>query len=63
MELPPPVAICQALRIHGAEYPCRAIDRQVESFHRSYSSGSTIEKPSHMIIVSGMPTRRKSENL
>ena len=39
------------------------IARNARSYARSYSSGRTIENPSHMMIVSGIPTRRKSENL
>jgi len=31
--------------------------------HSGYRSGSTNEKPIHMTIVSGMPTRRKSLNV
>ena len=31
--------------------------------YRSYSIGRMIEKPAHMMIVNGMPTRMKSENL
>jgi len=31
--------------------------------HSGYSNGSTKEKPTHMTIVSGMPTRRKSVNV
>ncbi len=56
-----PVAQPQALafRLVGlAQEAQRAVHAQM-----SYITGSSSAKPSHMTIVSGMPTRRKSENL
>jgi hypothetical protein len=40
-----------------------SIARNAGSYVRSYSNGSTSENPIHMMIVRGIPTRRKSENL
>ena len=61
---PPPVAVSNSFSVHESEYPCDLSARQGQKFQlRSYRIGRISEKPSHIMMVNGIPTRRKSENL
>jgi hypothetical protein len=44
-------------------HPTRAARIIHEFSQSSYMSGNTTENPIHMMMVNGMPTRRKSPNL
>jgi len=64
LDWPQPCNSLAGRQIHGLEYPCPPGTRQAEiRFYKSYKTGSISEKPTHMMIVSGMPTRMKSENV
>ncbi len=63
---PQPVDRLSGHCVHGSSIP--AIGAAVKQGpgnqgQSSYRNGRMIENPAHMIIVSGIPTRMKSENL
>lgn len=55
-----PPLLLQVARNGGLQ---RSLRRKFGAQLKSYSNGNTTENPSHMRMVSGIPTRRKSENL